>query len=554
MQAQVYILGSIAGLILCASGCAALLGLDEFADQSPGGSGAGGVGGAGGAGGAGGGAEPTPCTPDASEACYSGPPVTRNEGLCREGRRTCSTDRTWGACEHEVLPTVERCDVADDENCDGFQCIVWAAGYEQTGHAGASALATDAVGNVFVSVAFAGIITVGGKSFSSASNRGDVLLLKLSPAGEPLWAKKFGDLGADYTSDLAVDSKGNPVLVGESHEGGIDFGGGPLPAGPFIARFDATGEYIWSSGLGGRGALTGVAIDASDDIVVAGRFSEPIDLGEGSITPDGEDILVAKLDGATGRVSEPGCWVRTFNGTSFYEAATAVAVDSSKNIFVLAWSVETINLSTRNAPIRVDGGQFVVKLTPAGESVWARGLDGPGSGDVHPTSITVDQSSRPVVVGSFTGEMHVGDHTLPGGDDRDVFVVQLEANGVPRWMRAFGDAVGQQEAYKVARDPSGNLVVVGPAEGQIDFGDGPLKARGRLSSFVAKLTPDAKLVWSYLMDTTGDDDLRAITILPDGETIVAGGTTAPDADFGTGPLPGTGDGELTRVVIAKLGR
>lgn len=463
--------------------------------------------------------------------------------------RTCGADGTWGTCEGEVLPAVERCDAADDENCDGFHCIVWTIGFEQNGSAGASAIASDAEGNVLVSAGFSGTIAIAGESFSSASSSSDVLVLKLSPAGVPLWAKKFGDLGSDYATDLALDSKGNPVLVGESMQGGVDFGDGPLPAGPFIVRLDVSGEHVWSKGLGGRGELTGVAIDASDDIIITGRFSLPIDLGEGPITPDGEDILVAKLDGATGRVSEPGGWVRTFNGSSWYEAATAVAVDRSKNIFVLAWSDQTINLSTGATPLRVDESPFLLKMTPAGESVWATGLGG------QPMDITVDLASRPVVVGTFTGELHVDGRTLIGssGND-DVFVVQLEANGTPRWMRAFGDAVEQQGAFGVTRDPSGNLVIGGEVEGQIDFGNGPMKAKGRPNGFVAKLTPDAEIVWSHLMGTTGQDSLRAVAVSPDGETLVSGGTTAPDADFGTGPLPGTTDGERARVFIAKLGR
>ncbi|WP_437580878.1 SBBP repeat-containing protein [Sorangium sp. So ce887] len=444
---------------------------------------------------------------------------------------------------------MERCDAADDENCDGFQCIVWATGFEQNGSAWAFTIASDAEGNVFVAANFSGTIAIGGKSFSSASDVSDVLLVKLSPAGDPIWAKKFGDLGADYATSLAVGSEGSPVLAGESAQGGIDFGDGPLPAGPFIARFSASGDHVWSTGLGGRGAFTDVAIDASDDIVVVGRFSQTINFGEGPITPDGEDILVAKLDGATGRVIEPGGWVRTFNGTSSYEAATAAAVDSSKNIFVLGWSTQTINLSTGETPIRVDAGQFLLKITPAGESVWARGFGG------QPMGITVDLASRPVVVGSFTGEMHVDERTLIGsGGNKDAFVVQLEADGTPRWMRAFGDAVERQEAYGVTRDPSGNLVVVGVVEGHIDFGNGPMKAKGRPNGFVAKLTPDAELVWSHLMGTTGQDDLRAVAASQDGETLVSGATTAPDADFGTGPLPGTSDGDRTRVFIAKLGR
>ncbi|WP_242516231.1 hypothetical protein [Sorangium cellulosum] len=470
--------------------------------------------------------------------------------------RTCGTDGTWGACEGEVLPAVERCDAADDENCDGFQCIVWAAGFEQNGSCWTSAIASDAEGNVFVSAAFSGTITFAEQSFSSASEASDVLVLKLSPAGVPLWAKKFGDFGVDDVTDLAIDSKGNPVLVGESPQGGVDFGGGPLPEGPFIVRLGASGEHLWSKGLGGRGTLTGIAIDSSDDIIVTGRFTLPIDLGEGPIAPDGEDLLVAKLDGATGRVSGPDHWVRTFNGSSAYEAATAVAVDSSKNIFFLGWSNETINFGTDNAPVRVDGTRFVVKLTPAGKSVWARALNGAGSGSAQPTGIAVDLSSRPVIVGSFSQKMQVGEHTVTGGagTDSNVFVLQLEATGMPRWLRGFGEAASDQHAFGVTRDRSGNLVVVGTAEGEIDFGRGPLKAQGIQNAFVAKFTPDAELVWNHLTENTGEDTLRVVATSPEGETLIAGTTTAPDADFGTGPLPGTSDGDRARLFIAKLGR
>ncbi|WP_437909828.1 hypothetical protein WME95_19315 [Sorangium sp. So ce327] len=558
-QARPYALASLLGLGLCASGCAQLLGLDEFSDQTPGGTGAGGLGGADpmGAGGAGGAEEEAPtCTPDVSEVCYAGPLGTRNRGACREGTRTCGADGTWGACNGEVVPAVERCDAADDENCDGFQCIVWATGFEQNGSAWPLAVESDAEGNVFVSASFSGTIKIAGEFFSSASGSSDALILKLSPTGIPLWAKKFGDFGVDSVTDLAIDAKGNLVLIGESPQGGVDFGGGPLPEGPYIVRLDASGKHVWSNGLGGRGTLTGIAIDSSDDIIVTGRFSLPIDLGEGPITPDGEDILVAKLDGANGRVSGPGYWVRTFNGSSWYEAATAVAVDSSKNIFFLGWSDETINFGTDNVPLRVDGTQFVVKLTPAGKAVWATALNGPGSGHAQPMGITVDLSSRPVIVGSFSQKMQLGEHTVTGGagTDRNVFVVQLEATGMPRWLRGFGEAASEQHAYGVTRDPSGNLVVGGTAAGEIDFGSGPLKAQGLQNAFVAKFTPDAELLWNHLTENTGEDILRVVATSPDGETLIAGTTTAPHADFGTGPLPGTGDGNRTRLVIAKLGR
>jgi hypothetical protein len=60
------------------------------------------------------------CEPDDQEACYSGPPGTLNRGACRAGVRTCDAEGTgYGPCEGEVSPAPDRCDTAEDEDCDG---------------------------------------------------------------------------------------------------------------------------------------------------------------------------------------------------------------------------------------------------------------------------------------------------------------------------------------------------------------------------------------------------------------------------------------------------
>ena len=60
------------------------------------------------------------CLPNATDACYSGPDATRNVGLCKDGTKTCDAlGQSWGACTGEVLPALEDCALAGDENCDG---------------------------------------------------------------------------------------------------------------------------------------------------------------------------------------------------------------------------------------------------------------------------------------------------------------------------------------------------------------------------------------------------------------------------------------------------
>lgn len=67
------------------------------------------------AGGGGGG-----CEPGSQDVCYSGRPETLNRGACRSGVRVCDEEGNgYGSCAGQVLATPERCDTAEDEDCDG---------------------------------------------------------------------------------------------------------------------------------------------------------------------------------------------------------------------------------------------------------------------------------------------------------------------------------------------------------------------------------------------------------------------------------------------------
>ena len=60
------------------------------------------------------------CAPGATKACYSGPAGTVGVGVCKAGVQTCNADGSaYGPCAGEVLPGVEDCKTAADENCDG---------------------------------------------------------------------------------------------------------------------------------------------------------------------------------------------------------------------------------------------------------------------------------------------------------------------------------------------------------------------------------------------------------------------------------------------------
>lgn len=60
------------------------------------------------------------CVPGQVEACYDGPPGTEGVGACSPGERTCDPNGlAWGPCVNQVLPAVEICSNAIDDDCDG---------------------------------------------------------------------------------------------------------------------------------------------------------------------------------------------------------------------------------------------------------------------------------------------------------------------------------------------------------------------------------------------------------------------------------------------------
>jgi len=179
---------------------------------------------------------------------------------------------------------------------------------------------------------------------------------------------------------------------------------------------------------------------------------------------------------------------------------------------------------------------FVAKLDAAGKHVWsARFGDGDEQWAEH---IAIDGAGNVAVVGSMSGSIDFGGGSLASAVGRDVYVAVFDAGGKYVWSKSFGSPGTNEDAWGVAFDPSGNVLVTGGAEGEIDFGCGAPAAEGEQSIFVAKLDPKGACVFSRRVGNAEEQIGFAIASDAAGDVLVTGrfeGTI----DFGVGPMTAT---------------
>ena len=131
----------------------------------------------------------------------------------------------------------------------------WVRLFGSTSADQAFGVARGAGSDVYVSGEFTGEADFGEGKVSSKGGR-DAFLVKLDADGKTVWAKQFGTSAPDGSGDLAVDSKGNVIVVA-SVGGALDAGTGALPFGGdrdvAVIKVAPDGTLLWARSYGAGG-------------------------------------------------------------------------------------------------------------------------------------------------------------------------------------------------------------------------------------------------------------------------------------------------------------
>ena len=236
-------------------------------------------------------------------------------------------------------------------------------GGSQSGPDGASSVAVDASGNVYVT----------GSSYN-ADGTYDYATIKYDATGNQLWVTRYNTPENPYNNafSVAVDASGSVFVTGISYNNSGIYNLATV-------KYDGGGNQLWEKRYNGpvafeNGAPT-LAVEGSGNVYVGTSI-------QGATS--GNDYVTLKYDGAGNEI-----WVRKYNGPgNSNDEIGSLSLDASGNVYITGQSGDSY---------------ATVKYDAAGAELWVKRYNTPESGNFSKAfSLAVDGAGNVYVTG-FSG-------------------------------------------------------------------------------------------------------------------------------------------------------
>jgi hypothetical protein len=196
--------------------------------------------------------------------------------------------------------------------------------------------------------------------------------------------------------------------------------------------------------------------------------------------------------------------------TAEFDAGAVVELSATPTMGqFLGWS--SACSGNTSCAVTMDRDQAVGALFGVpGAALWARQLGSTGRDQGH--SIVVDGADAIITVGEFGGTMMVGTTLLESAGGTDIYVVKVASTtGDVLWAKRFGGA-NNDVAMDVAVDAGNNIYSTGRFLGSVDFGGGPIQSGNQDDVFVLKLAADGTYGWARKIGGNGYDVGQGIAV------------------------------------------
>ncbi|MCB0739055.1 MAG: hypothetical protein KDC92_16215, partial [Bacteroidetes bacterium] len=317
------------------------------------------------------------------------------------------------------------------------------------------------------------------------------------------WVNAIGEgIGQDDEARVVLSLPGGKVLVGGVFDEAVDFdpstgehvlstrnGNNDI----YFAKYDTTGKLFWVRQLQCTDdcALTDIAIDASNNIIVTGYFKGTIDFDPG-LNPNYYTALAGSQAG------------------------------------------------------------FIAKFNESGILQWAHAIDGPGNDRTNGVATTA--SNEIIITGamadSLDADLSAGRKMIHSKGNDDAFLIKYDSTGVHKWSFTIGFG-SFDEGKDVEINTKGDICLVGEFRGTPDFDPSSntysMKTAGNADIFLASYTNQGNFIWAKRFGGTDEEWVNKLNISAKGKWLLAGsfkGTTNFETGTGNKNVTSAGNWDL----------
>lgn len=417
-------------------------------------------------------------------------------------------------------------------------CLLWSKGVSGKNFEWAT-MTTDEMAAA-VKVSQSGFVYTAGKQ-----------LKKYDSAGNIVWSR---DLANAQTNANDITIKDGFIYVTGTFTDTAHFNPGNaaftvIPKGSlsmpdvFVAKFDTLSNPVWVRSFGGnRGDYgNGVEVNAGGDVFLTGsvlsRTDFRIDFNPSTAAADTffyNTTVNNAIVGYVLKLNSSGVfqWVKTFSGNMNVLSQSVALEQNTGNVLLTGRYTGTADFDpsptvTNNFTSNGSFDIFIVKLTPAGDLMWAKTIGGGVEERVN--DLVLDSLNNLYITGAYrntvdfdpgTGPAEVFQMTAGTTGSYDIYILKLSAAGTFVYAKSIGSEFYDDEGFNMAVGKQGSIYITGTFRGtNVDFDPGPgtflLSTNVGQDPFILELTLGGAFVWA--------GDLRGGAIYNFGKAIATDG-------------------------------
>jgi hypothetical protein len=343
-----------------------------------------------------------------------------------------------------------------------------------------------------------------------------------------LWENRF-DTGSDENpfNALAADDFGN-VYTTVQFEGLLTVGTTTFQSNPIedvcLTKMDSTGNVLWAIAFGGPywDQVNGMDCDAEGNVYLAGHFEGSLHMGDTTIVGStGTDIFLMRVntDGSLG-------WIQV--GSNIWnEEASDVKVDHAGDIVMCGSANNTSiigSMQLLNENPDVFNQDFIAKFSAQGDPIWIRSAASTQSAIISfgQSALAIGPDNSIHLSNFRIGGFDFAGVSEPGPGNNNVIVLKWDSEGTPLWgwvgLNDFNDFV-----YDLAVDQQGRIYLLVNTLTSFQFAGQSIQfTAGTIASCLLRLLPDGSEDAVWPLFSPSDSQLRSIACSPQNEMWIGG--------------------------------